>query len=158
MKKIVFYLFGIGIIVTSLYLSVKLTPTTYSTYDLNETEKKFHINMVKYGKSIKSAERLWLYYRYTAKDSNQSFYWLKHGAILGSPSMEYNVGQKLIYSSKNEDIQKGLYWLKKSAKNNFQWAQCELGLLYEEGDILDKNITKSDYYYTLAGGKNNCWK
>jgi len=159
MMKKIFFLFKLlmGIILLYfLYLMLKPLPSTPEVYDLNEKEKKFHINMVKYGKSAKSAQRLSQYYRYTVKDSNQSLYWLRYGALLGSPSMQYNLGQKLLYSSSQKDIQKGLKWLKQSAKNNCQWAQCELGLLYKEGLKIDKNILKSNYYYNLVNGKNKC--
>ena len=52
---------------------------------------------------------------------------------------------------KNRDINKAFYWLAKASGNNHEKAQYSLGLLYEEGLGVEKDISKTiDLYKNSA--------
>lgn len=54
------------------------------------------------------------------------------------------------YSGEGKDYKKSFEYYKKAADQGYTEAQCDLGLQYEYGEGVEKNISKAIYYYKLA--------
>ena len=54
---------------------------------------------------------------------------------------------------------KSLYWLTKSAEQGYEWAQLDLGMIYEDTDYhglpVLKDTNKAIYWYKLAANQGN---
>lgn len=66
------------------------------------------------------------------KDKEKEFYWMKLAAENGKLTAMYNLANIYLASKKHKDIDKALYWYKKSGK--FGYVQMA-SLLSEKGDV-----------------------
>ena len=59
----------------------------------------------------------------------------------------------MIYALDEKDFETGLIWLKKSAKQNNVEAQYNLGIFFEKGYGLQKDLNKAKEWYRLAANQ-----
>ena len=97
-----------------------------------------------------SGEACWCLSLYYMKDDEQALYWLKKGVTYGNSSAQYHMYS--ILANKNPDkAVDALELLKKSAIQDNVYAQNELGDLYRDGKIVERNWDQAEYFYRQAG-------
>ena len=107
-------------------------------------------------KNIKKAIDIWLP---LAKNGNAEAQW-RLGAEYESTSYYFKgEGDETEVVKIPEIGKKSLYWLTKSAEQGFEWAQLDLGMLYDNTDFhgvpVLKDINKEIYWYKKAANQGN---
>jgi TPR repeat protein len=54
-----------------------------------------------------------------------------------------------------KDIGKAIEWFEKAAEYGLQGAMYALGMLYEDGKEVEKDLEKTQYWYDLADKAND---
>jgi hypothetical protein len=88
-------------------------------------------------------------------DEKVSEYFIKKGALLGEPRSQYMLADTLMHSREAKDINDGLEYLEKSARQEYADAQRTLGKLYWDGKLINRKIVSpnsplSKYWYRKA--------
>jgi TPR repeat protein len=83
-------------------------------------------------------------------DNDASEYYLKKGALLGEPRSQYLFADYLMHKRDIKDINDGLEYIEKSARQEYADAQITLGKLYSDGKRVSPNLALSEYWYRKA--------
>ena len=76
-----------------------------------------------------------------------------HAADLGHAKSMHNIGA--IYLNEKNDVDKALYWFKKSAENGHNVACCALGSLYEFGEYVDCDYEEAKKWYLMGAERGD---
>lgn len=90
----------------------------------------------------------------TSEDRSQAIYWYKKPASdhHNDEEAQYNIGF-IYYEGKGnvqQDFEKALYWLKKSAENDYAPAQNLIGKMFQNGQGVTKDYEKAFQWHTQA--------
>ncbi len=80
---------------------------------------------------------------------------LKKAAISGDAEAQYKLGECYYRGYIQYDEKKWLYWLQKSADQNYADALYELGILHYTGRFVEKNFKKAFEYLQKAAQQNH---
>ena len=86
---------------------------------------------------------------YYVEDDEKALYWLRKGTEYGDPTAQYNLYSELKNKSA-EDKKEAVELLKKAAVQNYCTAQWTLGQLHRDGDIVERNLKKAEYWLRRA--------
>ena len=86
----------------------------------------------------------------TKANYNQATLWLKKALVLGDERALYPLAHRLLWEESLDSINEGLAMLTKSAKLGNVESSRELGDIFLEGKIVDKDIDKSREWYDKA--------
>ena len=108
----------------------------------------------------KAIYRLFLIYKNgdrVDKDVNEAYKWLKKGAELGNPLCQWLWGSTYHYGEDGfpVNVNQAIYWLEKAANQNQDDAMAELGELYQDGELVKRDIEKTIYWYQKAAELKN---
>ncbi len=79
-------------------------------------------------------------------------------ATAGDPDTQYLLGlMRLSGRFVEEDIAKGLYWLRLAAESGHGKAQQALADLYFEGKLMQRDLAKSEHWYLSLAKEGNSW-
>ena len=67
--------------------------------------------------------KLYSYYLNDKKDKEEAVYWLRIGAQNENTKCQYEYGQYLLTSDKEDDRIRGRFWIRKAAKNGYKEAE-----------------------------------
>ncbi len=86
------------------------------------------------------------------KNNEEAYKWLKKGAELGNPWCQWIWGFTLHIGDDgfSVNVNQAIYWLEKAANQNQANAMTELGEMYQEGDLVKRDIKKAIYWYEKA--------
>jgi TPR repeat protein len=93
--------------------------------------------------------RLHLHYQGIDKN-DKAEYWLRKAATYGDPKAQADMAYFLQRIKDPQSHQEAIDWLNKADKINYAFAQKELGKIYYEGKITDKDIKQAEYWYRKA--------
>ena len=82
------------------------------------------------------------------KDKEEAKLLVEKAATQGHDKAQHRLA--MIYALDEKDFETGLIWLKKSAKQNNVEAQYNLGIFFEKGYGLQKDLNKAKEWYRLA--------
>ena len=82
------------------------------------------------------------------KDKQDAKLLVEKAATQGHDKAQHRLA--MIYALDEKDFETGLIWLKKSAKQNNVEAQYNLGIFFEKGYGLQKDLNKAKEWYRLA--------
>ena len=86
---------------------------------------------------------------------DESFEWYSKGATLNNNICQYNLSNMFKNGQGIEqDDELYLFWLKKSADNNYEQALTEMGDIYYDGFYINKDLEKAFECYKKAADKN----
>nr|WP_281380417.1 tetratricopeptide repeat protein [Marinobacter oulmenensis] len=92
------------------------------------------------------------------KVANQDFSKNLLRAENGDPRAQYLIARVFLFGNNeigvDEDQDKGVYWMRKSADQGAAEAQYAMAMLYRNGVGLEKDAKKWEKYMTLAGEQN----
>lgn len=91
------------------------------------------------------------------KNNEKAYKWLKKGAELGNPWCQWLWGFTLHYGDDGipVNVNQAIYWLEKAANQNQDDAMEELGELYQDGELVKRDIEKTIYWYQKASELKN---
>ena len=91
------------------------------------------------------------------KNNEEAYEWLKKGAELGNPWCQWLWGYTLHYGDDgiHVNVNQAIYWLEKAANQNHDDAMEELGELYQDGELVKRDIEKTIYWYQKASEMKN---
>lgn len=91
------------------------------------------------------------------KNNEEAYKWLKKGAELGNPWCQWLWGFTLHYGDDGipVNVNQAIYWLEKAANQNQDDAMEELGELYQDGELVKRDIEKTIYWYQRASELKN---
>jgi TPR repeat protein len=100
-------------------------------------------------------ERLRGYAEYSAGRHARAFDLFRQAARAGVRAAQYNVAIMLLRGETGRaqtgaDTKAALGWLRKSAAQRFPPAQYALGKLYEQGELLPRDLSQAAHWYLLA--------
>lgn len=104
----------------------------------------------------------WLAAWYEEIDNNLdlAFQYYKKGAVAGDTDCQFQVAYMLSNGYRNKewklikDMEESFSWYMSAAKRGHVTAQYCLGLFYENGLLMECNISDAIYWYTLAAESN----
>lgn len=76
-------------------------------------------------------------------------YWAEKAVKQGDDMGEFTLGM-FNFLKEPADTEKAIYWYESASNKGNYWAQQSLGVIYEEGTGVEKDITKAHHYYRLA--------
>ncbi len=85
-----------------------------------------------------------------AKDENMALQMLENSADLKYPAAQVILANRLIYTIKNRDVQKGIRLLKEAASKEYASAYSDLYMIYWYGIGVEKDLNEAGRYYRLA--------
>lgn len=90
-------------------------------------------------------------------DQQKSNYYLEKGAELGNATCQWILGYNHHYGEDgySVNINQAIYWLEKAANQNQDDAMEELGELYQDGELVKRDIEKTIYWYQKASELKN---
>lgn len=91
------------------------------------------------------------------KNNEEAYKWLKKGAELGNPWCQWLWGFTLHYGDDGipVNVNQAIYWLEKAANQYQDDAMEELGELYQDGELVERDIEKTIYWYQKASELKN---
>lgn len=76
----------------------------------------------------------------------------------GDSTAQYNLAQWYFENSNKKNRNSaGLYWLRQSAAKSHPKALCNLGVEYEKGNLVSRNLGKAKELYRKSAKKKSCW-
>ena len=94
-------------------------------------------------------------YLYDTLQYDEAFEWYYKGSTLNNNICQYNLSNMFKNGQGIEqDDELYIFWLKKSADNNYEKALTEMGDIYYDGFYIDKDLKKALKCYKKAADKN----
>lgn len=91
-------------------------------------------------------------------DIGLALYWYQIAADKGNDVAQFKLAkafETIPTGNKGQDQKTAIEWYQKSAINGNASAQFRLGQLYEEGNIITKNLRQSHQFYQMAAAQNH---
>lgn len=88
---------------------------------------------------------------------SEAYKWLKKGAELGNSGCQWLWGYTFHYGDDGipVNVNQAIYWLEKAANQDQDDAMEELGELYQDGELVKRDIEKTIYWYKKAAELKN---
>ncbi len=100
-----------------------------------------------------TGQSMMAFFTYSGKgvlmNREKSRYWAEKAAAQGSPYGEVILGMLSQYRE-NPDIKEAINWYEKAARQDNKVAYYQLGVIYEKGLAVKKDLAKAHHYYQLA--------
>lgn len=80
---------------------------------------------------------------------------LEKAAAKNNSDAIFNIGQYLSTNGNSQERRKGIEYIKRAASLGNHYAQYNLGLMYEKGEILPKNLEEAAKLYEQSSKKGN---
>nr|WP_275659030.1 tetratricopeptide repeat protein [Shewanella sp. Isolate11] len=138
----------------SAKVSIKALPTQLVPCDSVDCAKHFqeYKTLTRYGHSdamYTLAEMYRIGYG-TEIDSRLSIRWYRRAAKLGNPFAQYKAAIIYLQESEIQDIDKAMRYLRDANRSDLNQAAHLLGMLYLEGELIEKNTEKAKEYLTKS--------
>ncbi|MCZ4339312.1 tetratricopeptide repeat protein [Shewanella colwelliana] len=134
--------------------SVKSLPMHLSACDSTECSKKFkeYKTLSRYGHSDAMYTLAEMYrVGYGANiDMRLATKWYRRAARLGNPFAQYKAAIIYLQDTEEQDVEKAMRYLRSANRADLSEAAHLLGMLYLEGDLVEKDAEKSKEYLTKA--------
>jgi len=108
-----------------------------------------------YRPALNNLGMLYYYGQGIDKNLTKAVRFLGKAAIQGNKISQFYLAMSLAEINEEQFNKEIIFWLNKSAKNNYEKAQILLGMAYIKGEHIEKNITKAKYWIRKASDRNS---